>query len=793
MFVVNARRCLCECPDGETPAQRMGLEEQECPPPEAVEGLPRPVVSAQRHPLQAQVPAREWGEGQVVGDEFTVLGHLGRGGMGTVYLVESRAGGHLYAVKRALAAGASDEALGRAFRRELQQWIGLPPHPHIAACRFVRTIDGQIAVFSEYVEGGSLADWIRQGRLASAAVVLDVAIQVAWGIDAAHCHGTVHQDVKPGNVLMTSDGIAKVTDFGLARARRPLEAPETGSDTFRLAVARSQPSEASSPFVSFAGYTPAYCSPEQYARRPVSAATDVWSWGVSVLEMVLGAVTWSLGPEAPMALERHLGALAIGGVAAGGRPDEARQGLRRVPDALVQVLGRCFRQDPAGRWSSLREAADALVAAYEVETGRRYPRTAPERAEPTRGDPSTDGVLDGALYWLWRARAAAGLVPTTPGARAPASPRSARARAVDELSRYEEAVALYQRVVDRGHTEFLDDLADACAAKAEAHQQLGDYEGALECYDMAARRLARHWRATREAAAALGLARCYQRKAGFLHQVGENRAVLPLCEQAITLSEQEYQTSGSSEAAAILSSSLECQANALGDLGAYDESLAAFDRALALLRRIHGEGDAGGFGALARVYGNKAITLRASGQLAAAVVCYDQAIGIRERLRDRGMLGAAAYDLAVNYMNKGAALGYSGDSVRAAECQGQAIEVLEELISTEGPERSGFALSLCYSNRGVELEQLGRYDEAMACYDRAVDMLRRLAHGESRQRVMGEFGRSLVHRAGLRLRRGQAEMARMDAREAESVLSAEAQRTGRPDMRESLEAARALL
>src|SRR6266851_2154727 len=93
------------------------------------------------------------------------------------------------------------------------------------SCYYVRRLGGIPRVFAEYVEGGSLKDWIDSGKLYEGGAeqarerILDIAIQFAWGLHYAHEQGLIHQDVKPANVMMTPDGTAKVSDVGLARAR----------------------------------------------------------------------------------------------------------------------------------------------------------------------------------------------------------------------------------------------------------------------------------------------------------------------------------------------------------------------------------------------------------------------------------------------------------------------------------------------------------------------------------------------------------------------------------------------
>ena len=158
-----------------------------------------------------------WAYGKVLLEDFVVKRHLGRGGMGDVHLVRSRSSGNPFAVKRILPKWIQNEDRRHKFLAELRTWIELPEHPNLAACRFFRTADGETLLFAEYVAGGSLEEWIRAAKLAGLEQILDVAIQFAWGLEAAHQRGLVHQDVKPLNVLMTPQGVPKVTDFRLGQ------------------------------------------------------------------------------------------------------------------------------------------------------------------------------------------------------------------------------------------------------------------------------------------------------------------------------------------------------------------------------------------------------------------------------------------------------------------------------------------------------------------------------------------------------------------------------------------------
>jgi len=221
--------------------------------------------------------------GHALVDDFVVERVLGEGGMGKVYLVKSRTTQMRFAVKRAK--GLSESAR-RNFLAELQTWIDLPEHSNLVTCRFFRTVGDEVLIFADYVEGGSLKEWIDSRKLYEGGPakalerMLDVAIQFAWSLRCVHELGVVHQDVKPGNVMMTTDARAvvqglkvRVTDYGLARAQ--MSAGE-----------RYIPELGRTVLVSSGGFTPAYCSPEQIKKGlSVTRKTDIWSWGVSVIEV----------------------------------------------------------------------------------------------------------------------------------------------------------------------------------------------------------------------------------------------------------------------------------------------------------------------------------------------------------------------------------------------------------------------------------------------------------------------------------------------------------------------------
>ncbi|GAA2783539.1 hypothetical protein GCM10010441_05530 [Kitasatospora paracochleata] len=322
---------------------------------------------------QAATRGSLWRVGDVIDGRYEVLKVHQQGGMGLVYRVRHRGWGIDLAVKSPRPELLRDERARERFVAEAEHWVSLGLHPHVCGCHYVRTVDGSPRVFAEYVTGGSLADWIHDGRLyaggerRSLARILDFSIQVAWGLEHAHARGLVHQDVKPANVLLDPadggsgglDAVAKVTDFGLARAKQAQSsAPGLVTATGQLSV-----------LVTGGGMTPAYASPEQAMGQRVGRRSDVFSFAVSVLEMFNGGVTWMAGVAAGAALRAY-------------RPEEpGLDGRPQIPRQVAELLERCLDDDPAARPGSMAEIADRLVVIHRETTGLSYPRRAPVMAD----------------------------------------------------------------------------------------------------------------------------------------------------------------------------------------------------------------------------------------------------------------------------------------------------------------------------------------------------------------------------------------------------------------------------
>jgi serine/threonine-protein kinase len=295
---------------------------------------------------------------------YKLLSPLGAGGMAMVYKAQDLSLGRLVAVKVLRDQLTNDPEFLARFQQEARSAANLQ-HPNIVTVHDFGRDGGRYYIVMEYIEGQDLKGLIKaQGGPFPVAQALDLFIQMCAGIGYAHRAGLVHCDVKPQNMLVTPDGRLKVTDFGIARAF----------------VARA-PGETT----DVVWGSPQYYSPEQAAGESPSPASDVYSLGVVMYEMLAGRLPFVAATQPALAM-MHLRE----------EPPNIALFNPAIPEALAIIVHKVLAKEPSARYRtadqlgriliSYREHGDELTGALETNTpahGAAHAPAAPQRtADP---------------------------------------------------------------------------------------------------------------------------------------------------------------------------------------------------------------------------------------------------------------------------------------------------------------------------------------------------------------------------------------------------------------------------
>jgi serine/threonine protein kinase/TolB-like protein/Flp pilus assembly protein TadD len=288
--------------------------------------------------------------GQTV-SHYRVLEKLGGGGMGEVYLAEDVTLGRRVALKFPVTAGAGEQGLLERFFREARMASALN-HPHICTIHEIGDADGRPFLVLELLEGRTLRREIGNAPMPIDRV-LDLGIQIADALDAAHSIGIIHRDIKPANIIVTRRGDAKVLDFGLAKlgVQRLMAAGTSDAATAPAdehGTARGQTLG-----------TVAYMSPEQARGEDVDARSDLFSFGLVLYEMVTGRPAFG-GQTTAVIFDEILNRL----------PPPAMRFNAAVPAELERIIGKALEKDRELRYGSAAEIrADLKRLKRETESG----------------------------------------------------------------------------------------------------------------------------------------------------------------------------------------------------------------------------------------------------------------------------------------------------------------------------------------------------------------------------------------------------------------------------------------
>ena len=269
---------------------------------------------------------------------YHFLEKLGEGGMGLVYKARDETLGRLVAIK-VLPEARLDPSSRSRFFLEARTASALN-HPNIITIHEIASCEGAEMIVMEYVEGHTLGALLRSGPL-PLSDVFKYAVQIADALAKAHAAGIIHRDIKPGNIMVTDDGLVKVLDFGLAKVQPGTVHAEGGAPTLELTGARVVLG------------TVAYMSPEQASGDPIDARSDIFSFGVLLFEMIGGRRPF----EGKTTIEVLRQLLAPEAVAVG-------ELFTRAPTDLVRIVSRALAKDREQRFGSIDEMRHALRAAH---------------------------------------------------------------------------------------------------------------------------------------------------------------------------------------------------------------------------------------------------------------------------------------------------------------------------------------------------------------------------------------------------------------------------------------------
>ncbi len=285
----------------------------------------------------------EFNVGQHVGD-YEILSILGMGGMGKVYKVRNIISDRVEAMKILLPDLTSNQSLADRFLREIRLLATLD-HPNIAALRTALTYENQLAMIMEFVEGETLSNRAARAPLSTADAV-NYADQVLSALSYAHKQNIIHRDIKPANMMLTPQGVVKLMDFGIARSATDGSLTSTGTTLGSLN----------------------YMPPEQVRGEAADARSDIYSFGVSLYEMLTGKLPFKSDSQYSL-MTAHLN----------DTPPEPITLRGDLPAGLNQIIMMAIAKNPANRFQS----ADAFRAALSSVEVSQLPASNTTSVTPT--------------------------------------------------------------------------------------------------------------------------------------------------------------------------------------------------------------------------------------------------------------------------------------------------------------------------------------------------------------------------------------------------------------------------
>jgi len=622
--------------------------------------------------------------GQRVGP-YQVVREIGRGGMGAVYLAARADEEFEKQVALKLVGAGTAEEIVRRFRAE-RKILARLEHPNIATLLDGgSTDDGRPYFVMELVTGRPI-DEVCAGL--PLRVRLELFREVCAAVHFAHQNLVVHRDLKPGNILVTADGIPKLLDFGIAKLLDP-EPSDTGLSELGLRPMTLQ-----------------YASPEQVKMEVVSTASDVYALGVLLHVLLTGRSPYGAVVEDRQALEK---AIVEGRTVRASESVEARDEARRLAGDLDTIVLRAMHPEPGRRYASAEQLAadvqrylDGLpVLARKDTAGYRISKFVRRHKA---------GVAAAAAALLL----VLGFSVTVTLLLGKAQRERHRAEAVSDLldelfvgpdpGRSRGHTITAREVLDQGRKQIAGKLKEEPETRAALMETMGRVYLRLGLFDQARELLAESLRVRRETLGAdhLDVASSLQLLALVLRNLDRDKEAEALLEEALAI-RRRHSATGTPEYAALLND-LAALHQVKGELR---QAEVLYEQALSLKRRLPGTDPED----IALGIHNLAAIRQAQGDLAGAEPLYREALAMRRRI-----LGEPHPDVATSLDNLASLLEDRGKRMEAEQLYRQALAMRRKLFDNGGPKvaqsLNNLAFVLLAQGRPQEAEPFAR--EALA-------------------------------------------------------------------------------
>lgn len=614
--------------------------------------------------------------GDIIARRYQVHSILGHGGFGEVYLVYDNDSQNIYALKTFHKEFLADPETRNLFRKEANILVELGKHPYLVNTFFIDEVSGRLIILMEHIapnEQGlnSLAGYL-QTQPPSLEQSLRWTIQVCLGMEYAVSKGIgAHRDIKPENILVSQDGIAKISDFGLA-GRLDL-IPKN----FAGLVGNSGVFNRTQKGVAFG--TPTHMSPEQFIdAASCDVRSDIYSFGVVLFQMASKGYLPFLA-AAPRNNSQEEGIRFVSEM----QELHSQAQIPRLDSVLSPLIIRCLEKQPNKRYQSfaeLRLEAERILKAQTGEVIKPPPVDELSGWElNSKGNSLIAlGRYEDALHYYDRALQ---LHPRY------ALALTNKSRSLYLLGRYEESL----RVVDKA-LELAPNFVTALNNKANSLDALERYEEAIRIYDAILKIDPQYVSA-------------WSNKADLLNKIGRYQDALLYSDKALELDP-------------LNALALFTKANSLDDLGRYEEAVSYYDKALEINPQY------------AVALNNKGVSLEKLERYEEAILCYDKSLEIDPKyalaFNSKGVslekLGR--HDQAMRCYDQ--ALKFDSRFVEAwgnKGCLSQNLGKYQDAISCYD---NALAINphyqLALNNKGNLLKELGRYEEAIQCLEKALSI-----------------------------------------------------------------------